>query len=54
MAGRSRLDDQFPCESLRESMHEGSKWPSRAGHGGPRKDDMIIEVGLALILWNET
>ena len=36
--------------SLRESMHEGYKWLGHAGHGGPRKDGMIIEVGLALVM----
>jgi hypothetical protein len=29
------------------------KWPGRAGHDGPRKDGTIIEVGLALVLWNQ-
>ena len=29
------------------------KSPGRAGHGRPRKDGMIIEVGLALVLWRQ-
>ena len=29
------------------------KWPGRAGHGRPRKGGMIIEVGLALVLWSQ-
>ena len=32
---------------------KGCKWLGRAGHGGPRKDGTIIEVGLALVLWNQ-
>ena len=32
---------------------EGCKWPGRVGHGGPRKDGTITEVGLALVLWNQ-
>ena len=32
---------------------EGSKWPGREGHGGPREDGTIIEVGLALVLRNQ-
>ena len=37
---------------LHGSMHEGMQ-AGRAGHGGPREDDMIIEVGLASVLWNQ-
>ena len=40
--------------SLCESMHKGYKWLGRASHGGPRKDGTIIEVGVALVLWNRT
>jgi len=29
---------------------KGCKWPGGAGHGGPRKDGRIIEVGLVLAL----
>ena len=29
---------------------KGCKWPGRAGHGGPRKDDRIVEVGLVMKL----
>jgi len=29
---------------------KGWKWPGLGGHGGPRKDGTIIEVGLALVL----
>ena len=29
------------------------KWPGLAGHGGPREDGTIIEMGLALLLWNQ-
>ena len=32
---------------------KGCKWLDRAGHGVPRKDGTIIEVGLALVLWNQ-
>ena len=32
---------------------KGYKWPGRVGHGGLREDDTIIEVGLALVLWNQ-
>ena len=32
---------------------KGCKWPVGEGHGGPRKDGTIIEVGLALALWNQ-
>jgi hypothetical protein len=32
---------------------KGCKWPGHAGHGGPGKDSEIIEVGLALVLWNQ-
>ena len=29
------------------------KWPRRAGYGGHRKDDTIIEMGLGWVLWNQ-
>lgn len=32
---------------------KGCKRPGRAGHGGPRKGGTIIEVGFALVLWNQ-
>ena len=32
---------------------KGCKWPGLVGHGGPREDSTIIEMGLALLLWNQ-
>ena len=32
---------------------KGCKWPGRADRGGHRKGGTIIEVGLALELWNQ-
>ena len=29
------------------------KWPRREGHGGRRKDNTIIEVGLAWVPWRQ-
>jgi len=29
---------------------KGFKWLGHVGHGGPRKDARIIEMGLALVL----
>ena len=32
---------------------KGCKWPDRACHDGPRKDGTVIEVELALVVWNQ-
>ena len=39
--------------SLVSRRTKGCKWPCCAGHGGPRKDASIIEVGLAVVLSNQ-
>ena len=39
--------------SFKGRCTKGCKWLGRAGHGGPREDDTIIEVGLALVFWNQ-